>query len=115
MTFITTWRTIGTGLCAAVLLAIAPVSAEDLPGDPAIGHELADQICAECHLIERDEVELYPDDPPSFQAIADDDMVTETSLRVFFQTPHRDMPNLMLHDEDIDHLMAYILNLRQGD
>jgi len=95
-------------------LTLGSVQAADLPGDPTLGQKLVEEICAECHITDGGEPSP-PNGPPAFQTIADDRMVTETSLRVFFQTPHVDMPNLMLSDADIDHISAYILSLRDGE
>ena len=52
-------------------------------------------------------------DAPPFDVIADDPGVTDISLRVFFQTPHRNMPNLQLSQKETDDVIGYILS-RKG-
>ena len=107
------WR-VAPVVFAMAGLTLGSAQAADLPGDPTLGQKLVEEICAECHITDGGEPSP-PNGPPAFQTIADDRMVTETSLRVFFQTPHVDMPNLMLSDADIDHISAYILSLRGSE
>jgi mono/diheme cytochrome c family protein len=101
-------------LCLGLLTRVA--SAQDLPGDPAAGLELARAWCTPCHVVESGD--LHPDDGQADGAplvvLADDPAVTEMSLRVFFQTPHADMPDLRLTHDQISDLIAYILSLRDG-
>jgi hypothetical protein len=39
--------------------------------------------------------------------------VTEIALRAFLQTPHANMPNIMLTQEQTDDIVTYILSLRR--
>jgi hypothetical protein len=39
--------------------------------------------------------------------------MTEMALNVFFQTPHRAMPNLILTPDRKREVIAYILSLRR--
>ena len=41
-----------------------------------------------------------------------DPAVTELSLRVFLQTPHRNMPNLQLSQKETDDVIGFILSLK---
>ena len=86
--------------------------AQALMGDRDAGYALAKKTCAECHRIGREEKtqKLYP--ATSFQEIADRPQSTEMSLRVFLKSPHRDMPDLILTETEIDNVVAYILGLR---
>ena len=83
--------------------------AQDLPGDPVLGHELARQVCAQCHRVEPGEREGVLPDPPAFQNLADDPAMTALALRVFLTTPHENMPNLILTDAETDNVIAWIL------
>jgi hypothetical protein len=44
--------------------------------------------------------------------VADDPAVTALALRSFLQTPHFDMPNIMLSPAETDDIISYILTLR---
>jgi mono/diheme cytochrome c family protein len=95
-----------------MLLLSSAASAADLPGDPVAGHELAHTVCAICHFVAEDQ----PEDPeigPSFYEIAAHSSVTTLSLRVYLQTPHSTMPNLMLTPEETDDVISYILSLKE--
>jgi mono/diheme cytochrome c family protein len=101
----------------AALVAVAPgfvaaPSAHAQPGDANKGHGIAREVCARCHLVE----EADRSDPllgvPSFQEIAYKPSTTELSLRVFLRSPHKDMPNLILPDDEADAVIAYILSLK---
>jgi len=87
-------------------------SAQDLPGDPAVGGQLARDVCTTCHVVSEDQV----DDPgvgaPTFCEVAEHPSVTALSLRVFFQTPHATMPNLTLTPEETDDIISYLLTLK---
>lgn len=96
-------------------LAFAPAAvAEDLPGDPAMGHKLALKVCQECHHVEVGEREGELPDPPAFQNLAEDPAMTPLALRVFLTTPHSNMPNLILSDAEVDDIVAYIHSLKGG-
>jgi mono/diheme cytochrome c family protein len=106
-------------LTFAWMLAIgalgAGASAQDLPGDPAAGLEYARAICADCHDVERDWDELAAFYGPPFVDIAALPSTTEMSLKAFLRTPHENMPNLILTDEERDNVIAYILSLEPED
>jgi mono/diheme cytochrome c family protein len=97
----------------AVILALmggaGPVAAQDLPGDPARGREIAQEWCIECHEVAR---EPSVTGAPPFQAVADDPAVTETALRAFLQTPHTRMPDIQPTPQQTDDLIAFILSLQ---
>ena len=103
-------RLAGSLLFAA--LAIAPAAAQDLRGDPAAGARFAQRVCAACHVVGGD----WPANPrspaPAFEAVAAEPSVTALSLRVFLNSPHRNMPNLILSEKEADDIIAYIMGLR---
>jgi mono/diheme cytochrome c family protein len=86
--------------------------AQTLPGDFVSGRKLAHTVCVECHDVARDSFLSPNPDAPSFQAVADFPATTELSLRVFLQSPHRFMPNLILTGRERDDVISYILGLR---
>lgn len=87
-------------------------SAQDLPGDPGKGLELATSVCANCHAIEAGLRDSGAGGAPAFQSIADNPTATPLALRVFLGTPHRNMPDLILTEAERDDVIAYIVGLR---
>jgi mono/diheme cytochrome c family protein len=93
------------------LAAAAPAAAQST-GNALAGQALARQWCASCHLIGTGEGRTTDAAPP-FEAVARRASTTETSLRVFLQTPHRRMPNYTLTRQETDDVVAYIVGLRR--
>ncbi len=75
------------------------------------GLRVARQWCASCHVVSRDMPPPAADVAPTFPGIAARPTTTETSLRVFLQTPHANMPNWQLSQAELDALVAHILAL----
>ena len=98
---------------AAVLAAIvSAVWAQDI-GDRSKGLAVAREACASCHAIRQGE-KLSPNPAaPSFERIASVPGMTTLALTVALRTSHRTMPNLMLEDQELRVLAAYILSLKQ--
>lgn len=94
------------------LLAITPGAAQMLTGDVDEGHAYAREVCAACHQVERLGKSVKTGGPPAFQEVANDPAITELSLRVFLRTPHENMPNLRLEQDETDDIIAYILSLK---
>ncbi len=80
--------------------------------DPAAGEELAREVCAQCHFVAEDQPLIPRADAPPFDEIAADLAVTELSLPVFLQTPHRNMPDLQLSQKETDDVIGFILSLK---
>ncbi|WP_025035979.1 c-type cytochrome [Bradyrhizobium sp. DOA9] len=81
-------------------------------GAIAAGHRLAQAWCQSCHAIEPHMAGFF-DEAPSFQSIADRKGTTALSLKVFWRTSHRNMPNLVISPEQAEVLSAYILSLKR--
>lgn len=99
-------------LAVSLLLVPAAALAQSLPGDAEAGRVLALKSCSSCHVVAPRQVPPGTDAVPTFAAIARDPAVTETGLRVFLQTPHARMPDLILSRVEIDDVISYILSLR---
>ena len=97
---------------ATALFIAAPVLAQTLPGDAYEGQTLARQVCAACHRVEPGDQGASSNGAPAFQDVANDAAVTALSLRVFFRTPHKKMPDLILSETEVDDITAYILSLK---
>ena len=97
----------------SVFSLVSPIAAVagDL-GDVGAGHGLAKGLCATCHRIERGETDEKFLDVASFQTIADSPSKTALNLRVFLKSPHRNMPDLILKEIEIDSVIAYIQSLK---
>ena len=101
-------------LTAGPTAALAQVSG-DLPGDPAAGRALAEQICWACHVIPDYEPPAFeaPGAQP-FEALAADPAVTEMALRAFLLSSHPTMPDFIFSYEELNNIIAYILSLKDG-
>jgi cytochrome c len=53
------------------------------------------------------------DEAPSFAAVAATPGMTAMALNVFFQTSHRNMPNLILTADQTREIIAYITSLKR--
>ena len=76
------------------------------------GHRLAQAWCQSCHAIEPGMRGLFGQ-APSFQSIADRSGTTALSLKVFWQTSHQTLPNLVISPDEAEALSGYILSLRR--
>ena len=99
-------------LALIALLAAGPAWAAGDTTVTAAGQRLAQQWCAECHVVTGLEAPPAIDDVPTFRTVANDPSVTELSLRAFLKTPHPPMPNFILTPEQMDEIVAYILSLK---
>ena len=75
------------------------------------GHEIAQQWCSGCHLVEPGQA-TGGDAAPPFMAVAQDAALTPERLTQWLSDPHPPMPNLSLANEEIAALVAYIGSLR---
>jgi TPR repeat protein len=75
------------------------------------GLSLAQNVCAQCHAVQKGEAPLPNSDAPTFEVIANTPGMTIISLRILLQTPHRTMPNLVLEDAERVAVSEYILSL----
>jgi mono/diheme cytochrome c family protein len=106
------------GLIGVLVLALllllrmhgAAAQAQDLVGDVAAGRRLVAAWCSECHALVSGTA--AGKGGPAFTAIANMPSTTALSLRVFLQSSHRTMPNLIIGRTETDDLIAYILSLK---
>lgn len=81
-------------------------------GNVGEGHKLAENVCAQCHAVEGANRHSPNPRAPSFPDIVASPGLTATAIRVWLQTPHPTMPNLMLNNEEKDSIVAYLLSLK---
>jgi cytochrome c len=102
------------GLAVLVFLRVRDASGATLRSDGiSAGHRLADAWCKDCHAIDAATVGVRGR-PPDFVAIANRPSTTALSLKVFFNTSHQRMPNLIITPDQADDLANYILSLRRN-
>ena len=103
-----TWAaTLGLGVA---LVTSASGSAQNY-GDASRGAAFAMRVCQGCHGVRSQEVSINAL-APTFDTIAETRGMTETALSVALRTPHRDMPNLVLEDQERADVIAYIMTLK---
>lgn len=99
------------GLAAAIALGLCNAATAQEADIPA-GKAYAEGLCAACHAVLAGE-EMSPlVEAPPFQEVADTPGMTEMALSVFLQTPHATMPNIVLEQDDMRNVIAYIRSLR---
>lgn len=96
---------------SAAFLLPASAFAVEL-GSPQQGYAYAQSACAECHEVEAGASFSPNPDAPSFQEVADSSGMTARALAVWFRTSHPTMPNLIIPEDDMDNVIAYIMSLR---
>lgn len=108
----TFWLLAALALALCAWMMAAPAAAQGA-GDPAKGQAYARAVCAECHDIRRGGFGSKNPLATPFQSVADTKGMTATALTVFFRTPHKEMPNLIIAGDDASNAIAYILSLKQ--
>ena len=101
---------IGTAMAA---LCLPGAALAEHPGDPQAGFDYAVRVCAPCHGISEE-----PSPVPSatrFREVADRPGMTGTALRVWMETIHPTMPNIIVAKQDMLNVIAYILDLKGRD
>jgi mono/diheme cytochrome c family protein len=103
---------IGTIFAAIAFAASASPSLSQELGDAKRGETLAKTVCVECHGVEKGQGRSRNGNAPSFQGLATTRGMTPMALMVALRTPHREMPNLVLKNNEVDDLIAYLATLR---
>jgi mono/diheme cytochrome c family protein len=98
-------------LLAVLVCAGSPVRAQDI-GDAVNGGVIARQVCAECHAVERGQSRSSNDEAPTFDSIAKTPGMTSIALTAALRTSHRRMPNIILPDDELKDIVAYLLTLK---
>jgi mono/diheme cytochrome c family protein len=96
----------------AMLLCTAAGAQSQEVGNPEVGLKIAQNACAECHLVVKAEGRSNNPDAPTFEAIARTPGLTRAALAAALQTSHRNMPNLIIKPDDAQNIMTYILSLK---
>jgi mono/diheme cytochrome c family protein len=75
----------------------ASATAPEGVGDPQAGYDYAKEVCAGCHGISVEESPL-PEATP-FREVANRPGVTGTAIKVWLETSHPTMPNIVLEED----------------
>ncbi|HUU66350.1 MAG TPA: c-type cytochrome [Methyloceanibacter sp.] len=99
------------GLATALTLGLSGAAgAQD--ADVAAGNAYAAEVCAACHGVLQGEMMSPLMEAPAFQEVADTPGMTEMALAVWLQTSHPTMPNIVLEQDDLRNVVAYIRSLK---
>jgi mono/diheme cytochrome c family protein len=101
-------------ICAAVIVAFSGsrYGMTQEVGSAGRGLALAQQLCAECHAVQKQQNKSPNGDAPAFQAIASVPGMTATALSAALHTSHTTMPNVVLDADELADVVAYILSLK---
>lgn len=97
----------------AIALLSAPAICAEI-GDAQRGRTYAERICAQCHAVAPSDTTSPRPEATPFSVVSQLPGINEMALTAFLQTPHSEMPNLLVIGQDRDDLIAYILGLRNG-
>jgi cytochrome c2 len=100
---------------AAVCLAMSAqcANAQSATKNAATGQALAQEYCAECHMVVPSSKAGWTD-APAFLEIANRQGTTEAKLKGFIQKPHMHMLNTGRPPHEADEISAYIMSLRKS-
>jgi len=99
-------------MLAAVVLLTWICAAQAQEADVKAGAAYAQEVCSDCHAVKaNDTLSPLPDAPP-FQTVADTPGMTELALSVWLQSSHPTMPNIILEQDDLRNVVAYIVSLK---
>jgi mono/diheme cytochrome c family protein len=101
-----------TVLVAVLIGTAGSVRAQDT-GNPLKGETFARQVCAECHAVQRGQRRSPNVQAPAFEEIATTPGMTSIALTAVLRTSHRVMPNIVLSDDELRNVVAYLLSMRQ--
>jgi mono/diheme cytochrome c family protein len=102
--------TICLGALLALSLAVDRLHAQPT-GDPREGLALAQQVCSECHAVERGQAASPNSRAPTFSELASTPGMTSAALTVALTTPHAGMPMFRLTSRQREDVIAYVQSL----
>jgi mono/diheme cytochrome c family protein len=102
-------------LIAVVMFLAGPGVAAAQEADIAAGAAYAKQVCAACHAVLPNEQISPLAQAPTFQKVANTPGMTEMALSVWLQSSHPTMPNIILKQDDLRNVVAYIHSLKSKE
>jgi mono/diheme cytochrome c family protein len=101
-------------LLALLLVSIPGIAfAQNGYGSPSFGRDYARSHCADCHAVERGDLNSPDALARPFQQIAETPGMTGMALYAWLMSPHPTMPDLIIEADDMRDVVAYILSLDQ--
>jgi cytochrome c2 len=108
------WRRMRLTALAAVATALCSAKAVSVElGDARRGRDYAAAVCAKCHAIAPGDMVSPRLAATPFAVVSDLPGMNRRALAVFLQTPHAEMPNLVIVGRDLDDLISYLLSLSE--
>ena len=104
-------RIVALLLFATSSLAAVPAPAQDVDA-LAKGKAMAEQVCSECHAVRKGQAQSPNALAPSFEKVATTPGMTSIALTAALRTSHRAMPNIILSDDELRGVIAYITSLQ---
>lgn len=95
-------------------IALTAHAVAQQPGDIRKGATLAQTVCAQCHAVRSGQMRSPDPMAPSFTSVANAPGMTDRALRVWLQSSHPSMPNIILTGDERQNVSNYILSLRSG-
>ncbi len=103
------------GLVCAMWAAPSFAESDLPPGDVAAGRVYALQACSDCHdIANRRNPLLSVLGAPDFYLVANAKTTTAMGINAFLSSPHRNMPNLIISEDDRRNVVSYIMTLREA-
>jgi len=100
---------------AAICGMITSAGYAESDGRPPQGGIITQNVCAECHAVQREDLRSPNADAPPFAKLATTPGMTTIALTAALRTSHRTMPNIVLQAGEAADVIAYILSLKNGD
>jgi mono/diheme cytochrome c family protein len=100
------------GVAAFAIVGATSGAHAQSAGNAAEGRAFAQQICTECHNIEKGQRPSPNGLAPNFETIARTPGLTAIALTAALRTSHRTMPNIIIPDDDLRNVVAYVLSLQ---
>jgi mono/diheme cytochrome c family protein len=115
------WRAlIASGLSLAAACAAPPPATSNPPlvgeaGSAGRGLAYARENCAACHGVEAGQMLSPLPQAPAFAELANTPGMTGTALHAWLRSPHEYMPHLLVDQDHVDDLWAYMSSLERRD
>jgi mono/diheme cytochrome c family protein len=109
------FRLIATAMLIAGALPLAWMHRAEgaVAPDKSRGQQLVEAWCKECHSIDGSAVRTDKNAAPDLRKVANMPSTTALSLKVFLNSSHTNMPNVIIQPSDADEIVHYILGLKR--
>jgi mono/diheme cytochrome c family protein len=94
-----------------IVVTASQIRAQDV-SEQLKGATFAQQVCAECHAVQPGQPRSPNGQAPTFETVAKTPGMTGIALTAILRTSHRTMPNIILANDDLRNVIAYIMSLK---